>query len=266
MRSQAARTVAISALALGLLAGARRAPDAAPHMVDGCVTDGNAGLPGAVVRLVELGRSSTPMRPAPSASPPCPRVASPCVYLPGFARLHREIGVPLEAPLLLTLGPEPRFTAEVSVTAAPWTQRPMETAQQTDVVDTATARRESIASVGEALSGVPGVAFIPTGNALGTPVVHAPLPFAPGGQALFHGEVTPSFASNAQEWTGRARVEGAFSGFGWRVDALRRVGGDIRTPEGTLDNTDFAQTNASVMAGRSGTWGSDVRLAVCARF
>jgi outer membrane receptor protein involved in Fe transport len=87
-------------------------------------------------------------------------------------------------------------------------------------------------------------------------LVHEPLPFASDGQNVFHGEVAPNFSSNTGEWTGRVRLEGAFSRFGWRVDALRREGGDIRTPSGTLDNTDFAQTNGAVMAGGSGEWGT----------
>lgn len=318
MRIQVARAATIGALALAVLAGGRRAATAIPHTVEGRLTDGTGGLPGAVVRLVELGRvvhtdENGAFR---FTAVPAGRFTL-GVHLSGFGSLHRDIEVPLEAALRVKLDPEMRFAEEVSVTAAPWTQKPMETAQQTDVVDAAVSRRESVASIGEAVAGVPGVAFIPTGNALGTPVVrgvsehrvrvlsdgvalnhqqfswchspnvepafaerlelvrgpasvlygpeamggvinlvHAPLPFAPDGQRVFHGEVAPGFASNTREWTGRARVEGAFSGFGGRVDALRREGGDIRTPEGALDNTDFAQTNAAVMAGHSGAWGS----------
>jgi iron complex outermembrane receptor protein/hemoglobin/transferrin/lactoferrin receptor protein len=317
MRIQVTRAVTIGALALALLAG-HRAADATPHAVEGRLTDGVGGLPGAVVRLVELGRvvhtdETGAFR---FTAVPAGRFTL-GVHLAGVGSLHRDIEVPLAGPLQLKLEPELRFAEEVSVTAAPWTQRPMETAQQTDVVDAAVPRREGVASVGEALARVPGVAFIPTGNALGTPVlrgvsehrvrvlsdgvalnhqqfswrhsptiepafaerlelvhgpasalygpeamggvinlVHAPLPFASDGQSVFHGELAPGFATNTGEWTGRARVEGALSGFGWRVDALRREGGDIRTPEGTLDNTDFAQTNASAMAGHSGGWGT----------
>jgi iron complex outermembrane receptor protein/hemoglobin/transferrin/lactoferrin receptor protein len=318
MRIQVARAATIGALVLAVLAGGRGAATATHHTVEGRLTDGSVGLPGAVVRLVELGRvAHTDENGAfRFTAVPAGRFTL-GVHLPGFGSLHRDVEVPLEGPLQLRLDAGMRFAEEVSVTAAPWTQKPLETAQQTDVVDAAVSRRESVASVGEAVAGVPGVAFIPTGNALGTPVVrgvsehrvrvlndglavnhqqfswrhspnvepafaerlelvrgpasvlygpeamggvinlvHAPLPFAPGGQSVFHGEVAPGFASNTGEWTGRARIEGAFSGFGWRVDALRREGGDIRTPEGTLDNTDFAQTNASVMAGQSGAWGS----------
>jgi iron complex outermembrane receptor protein/hemoglobin/transferrin/lactoferrin receptor protein len=308
----------IGALVLAALAFGRGAATATPHTVEGHVTDGVGGLPGAMVRLVELGRvvQTDETGAFRFTAVPAGRFTL-GVHLPGVGSLHRDIGVPLEGPLRLKLDPELRFAEEVSVTAAPWTQKPLETAQRTDVVDADVSRREGVASVGEAVAGVPGVAFVPTGNALGTPVirgvsehrvrvlsdglavnhqqfswrhspnvepafaerlevvrgpasvlygpeamggvinlVHAPLPFAPGGQSVFHGEMAPGFSSNTGEWTGRARAEGALSGFGWRVDALRRVGDDIRTPEGTLDNTDFAQTNASVMAGHSGAWGS----------
>ncbi len=155
-----------------MLAGGRRAATATPHTVEGRLTDGTGGLPGAVVRLVELGRvvhtdETGAFR---FTGVPAGRFTL-GVHLPGFGSLHRDIEVPLEGPLQLKLDPGLRFAEEVSVTAAPWTQKPMETAQQTDVVDASASRRESVASIGEALAGVPGVAFIPTGNALGTPVV-----------------------------------------------------------------------------------------------
>lgn len=318
MRGRLAREGTTSAVSLALLAGGGGVATANPYDVEGRLTDGKGGLPGAVVRLVELGRAvETDDRGAfRFTAVPAGRFTL-GVHLPGFGSLHRDIEVPLGRPLELTLDPDLRFAEEVSVTGAPWTQKPMETAQQTDVLDAAVARRESIASVGEAVASVPGVAFIPTGNALGTPVVrgvsehrirvlndglavnhqqfswrhspnvepafaervelvrgpasvlygpeamggvislvHAPLPFAPDGQSIFHGEVAPSFASNTGEWTGRARLEGALSSFGWRVDALRREGGEIRTPSETLENTDFGQTNGAVMAGGSGAWGS----------
>jgi outer membrane receptor protein involved in Fe transport len=318
MRIQTARAATIGALALAVFAGGRRAATASPHTVEGRLTDDTGGLPGAVVCLAELGRvvRTDGTGAFHFTAVPAGRFTL-GVHLRGFGSLHRDIEVPLEGPLLLKLEPGLRFAEEMSVTAAPWAQKPLETAQQIDLIDAAASRRESVASIGEAVAGVSGVAFIPTGNALGTPVVrgvsehrirvlndglavnhqqfswrhspnvepafaerlelvrgpasvlygpeamggvinlvHAPLPFAPDGHSVFHGEVAPGFASNTGEWTGRARVEGALGGFGWRVDTLRREGGDIRTPEGTLDNTDFAQTNASVMAGHSGAWGS----------
>jgi outer membrane receptor protein involved in Fe transport len=317
MRSRA-RAATTSAVALALLAGGGGVVTADPHDVEGRLTDGNGGLPGAVVHLVELGRvvETDDLGAFRFTAVPAGRFTL-GVHVPGFGSLHRDIEVPLAAPLEVRLDPDLRFAEEVSVTGAPWSQKPMETAQQTDVVDAGAARRESVASLGEAVASVPGVAFIPTGNALGTPVVrgvsehrvrvlndgvavnhqqfswrhspsvepafaqrlevvrgpasvlygpeamggvinlvHEPLPFASDGKSVFHGEVAPNFSSNTGEWTGRVRLEGAISSFGWRVDALRREGGDIRTPSGTFDSTDFAQTNGAVMAGGSGAWGT----------
>lgn len=237
-----------------------------------------------------------------------------------FPGVHRTIDVPLDTSIEIKLDADLRFQDEVSVTAAPWTSRPLEAAQQVDLVPAEDARRENVASVGEALASVPGTAFIPTGNALGTPVirgisehrirvmndgialnhqqnswrhspnvepafadrlelvqgpssvlygpdamggvinvVHAPLPFAADGGRVLHGEIAPGFSSNAGEWTGRGRIEGALGGLGFRFDALRREGDDIKTPSKTLDNTDFAQTNAAVATGYGGSWGN-IRL------
>jgi outer membrane receptor protein involved in Fe transport len=234
-----------------------------------------------------------------------------------FGEASRVADVPLEAPIEMVLGTDLRFQEKVTVTAAPWASHPLEAAQQVDVVAGEGARRENVASVGEALAGVPGVAFIPTGNSLGTPVirglsehrirvmsdgvalnhqqnswrhspnvepafadrlelvqgpstvlygpdamggvinvVHAPLPFDADGHGVLHGEIAPSFSSNSGEWTGRGRIEGALGGLGFRIDALRREGRDITTPSGTLDNTDFTQTNAAVTAGYGASWGT----------
>jgi iron complex outermembrane receptor protein/hemoglobin/transferrin/lactoferrin receptor protein len=288
------------------------------HDLAGTVRDETGALPGAQVRLVELG-SATRTDERGSfrfTGIPAGRLTI-AVELPGFVPLRRVVAVPTGSDLVLQLEPDLRFADEVSVSAAPWALRPLETPQQTDQVDAAEVRRDRVASVGEALSKAPGVAFIPTGNALGTPVVrgvssnrvrvlndgialnhqqfswrhspnvepgfaervelvrgpssvlygpdamggvinliHGPLPHAVSGRRVFHGELSPGISTNADEWAGQGRLEGAFGGIGWRADVVHREAGDITTPRGALENTDFDQTNAAVMTGYSGTWGS----------
>jgi iron complex outermembrane receptor protein/hemoglobin/transferrin/lactoferrin receptor protein len=288
------------------------------HVVQGSVRDETGALPGADVRLVEfdLATRTDETGRFRFTGVPAGRVTL-GVHLQGFGSLHREIVVPLDSSLDLRLDPDLRFAEEVVVSAAPWALKPLETAQQTAQVSAAEVRRERVASIGEALSKAPGVAFIPTGNALGTPVIrasstnrirvlndgiplnyqqfswrhspnvepgfaerielvrgptsvlygpdamggvinliHGPLPLAADGGHVFHGELAPGFSTNADEWAGQAHLEGAFRRFGWRADLVLREAGDITTPRGPLANTDFAQTNATAMAGYSGAWGS----------
>jgi iron complex outermembrane receptor protein/hemoglobin/transferrin/lactoferrin receptor protein len=323
MTSRRGRVVAFTLCAAVIGVASATASQAQPqrrsgYLVAGVVVDNVGGLPGAEVRLVELGRLAVTDEQGRFRfmSVPAGRVTL-GVHLQGFGSLHRTIVVEGDSELRLTLDPDLRFAEEVVVSAAPWTLKPLETAQQTDQVPAVEVRQARVASVGEALSRVPGVAFIPTGNALGTPVIrgisehrirvlndglalnhqqfswrhapnvepgfaerielvrgpasvlygpdamggvvnliHRPLPHAPHGGRVFHGELSPGVSTNAREWSGQGRLEGAFGGFGWRADALRREGGDIRTPRGSLSNTDFDQTNATAMAGYGGAWGT----------
>lgn len=293
-------------------------PRSSGHAVAGTVADSTGVLPGAEVRLVELGRAThTDERGAfRFTAVPAGRVTI-GVHLQGFGSLHQAVMVPLTEDLALRLDPDLRFDQEVIVSAAPWALLPLETVQQTDQVAAEDVRRDRVASVGEALAKVPGVAFIPTGNSLGTPVIRgvsenrvrvlndgvalnhqqfswrhspnvepgfaerielvrgpasifygpdamggiinlvpAPLPFATNGQAVLHGEITPGYSGNADEWAAQARLEGARGGFGWRADVVQREAGDITTPQGSLDNTDFEQTNANLTAGYTGGRGT----------
>ncbi|MCU0255431.1 MAG: TonB-dependent receptor plug domain-containing protein [Vicinamibacterales bacterium] len=322
-------TAAVATLACLVAAAALAQPvatssGAIDHVIEGTVRDETGGLPGAEVRLVELGRVTWTDAHGRFrfVSVPAGRITL-GVHLQGFGSAHRSLSVPLDAALELRLDPDLRFAEEVSVTAAPWALKPLESAQQVAQVESVEVRRERVASVGEALARAPGVAFIPTGNALGTPVirgisenrvrvlndgvalnhqqfswrhspnvepgfaerielvrgpasvlygpdamggvinlVHAPLPSAAGGGPTLHGELSPGISTNASEWAGQGRLEGAFGGFGWRADAVHREGGDITTPQGTLDNTDFEQTNATVMAEARGPVKAGVVLPV----
>jgi hypothetical protein len=299
-------------------AGQQTEPVRSGYVVSGLVRDNVGALPGAEVRLVELNRKTwTDARGHfRLEAVPAGRVTI-AVRLPGFASLRFTVAVPLVSEPDLLMEADLRFREDVVVSAAPWVLTPLETAQQTDVVKAADVQRARVASIGEALARLPGVTYIPTGNALGTPVirglsehririlndgiglnhqqfswrhspnvepgfaerlelvrgpasvlygpdamggvinlVHAPLPHAAEGHRIVRGALTPGFSDNADEWSGQVRLEGAFGGFGWRGDLVRRESGDISTPKGPLDNTDSAQTNAMVMAGYGGAWGS----------
>jgi outer membrane receptor protein involved in Fe transport len=290
----------------------------AGHVVEGVVKDRTGVLPGAEVRLVELDRFIVTdahghfrFVDVPAGS------VTLTVHLEGFGSARCSVSVPIEAPLTVHLDPALRYAEEVVVSAAPWAVTQLESARQIDQVAAVDVRRERVASLGDALGKIAGVSFIPTGNALGTPVIrgisenrirvlhdgiplnhqqfswrhapnvepafaerielvrgpstvlhgpeamggiinviHAPLPFAADGGRVIHGEVTVGACSSTAEWAGQGRLEGAFGGFGWRADAIRRQGDDITTPRGPLSNTDFEQTNGSLLAAYSGRWGS----------
>jgi outer membrane receptor protein involved in Fe transport len=87
-------------------------------------------------------------------------------------------------------------------------------------------------------------------------VVHPALPTAPEGQATVHGDFGVGYFSNNDQGQGQFSLEGAWGGFGWRAGVVRRNTGDMETPAGTLDNTDYSQTNGTVSLGYSGDWGA----------
>ena len=87
-------------------------------------------------------------------------------------------------------------------------------------------------------------------------VIQAPLLVTQPGERVLRGEVAAGWGSNADEFTGRAEAEGAFSNVGWNVGLVRRDSGDFETPDGPLENTDFEQTNGNVTVGLSGSWGT----------
>lgn len=87
-------------------------------------------------------------------------------------------------------------------------------------------------------------------------VIQPALPVAGDGRASLQGEVAAGWGSNADERTGRAYLEGAVGSIGWNAGLIRRHAGDFETPEGTLDNTDFEQTNGNIAVGVTGEWGT----------
>jgi outer membrane receptor protein involved in Fe transport len=93
------------------------------------------------------------------------------VHLKGFASSHRTIAVPPADDLVIKINSDVRFEEEISVTAAPWAIEALETPLNVSLVGAEEIARENVASLGDALDGLPGVANIPTGEALGTPVI-----------------------------------------------------------------------------------------------
>lgn len=305
--------VSVSSIAL-----ATAPPEAdSGNSVTGQVVDpGGSPLPGAQVRLVELDRLVLSdsegrflLRRVPAGR------FTLGVHLAGFASHHGVIAVP-GGEITIELAPS-RFEDEVTVTASPFALSRLDVAQQVDSVAGQEIKRESTASLGQALATTPGVSNIPTGEGLGTPVIRGlsenrirvlnngvplnhqqfswrhspnveaslasgvevvrgpasvlygpdamggvinilqpPLLVSHGDETLVRGEVAVGWGSNADELTGRAEVEGAVGAVGWNLGVVRRDSGDIRTPDGTLDNTDFEQTNGNATIGISGAWGT----------
>ena len=87
-------------------------------------------------------------------------------------------------------------------------------------------------------------------------VVRPPLPSAPAGESVIHGDVGVAWHGNNDQLQGSVAVEGGYGGFGWRLGVVGRDTGDIDTPDGELANTDYEQTNFDAAVGLSGTWGS----------
>lgn len=87
-------------------------------------------------------------------------------------------------------------------------------------------------------------------------IVQGPLPSASNGESVLHGDVGLSYFDNNGQMQGDVVLEGASGGFGWRAGVVRRDTGDLETPDGSLPNTDFEQTNGVVSIGYSGSWGT----------
>jgi len=98
---------------------------------------------------------------------------------------------------------------------------------------------------------------------------HVPSPT--GNHASISGEVISSYATNNNERMGAFRLDGIKNGFGYTGTLVRRVAGDITTPNaptyvetgnstspkftGTLDHTNYEQLNGNVGLGYTGDFG-----------
>ena len=241
-------------------------------------------------------------------------------YLVGFHRKHSEtkhvwVTFPSEKALEIEL--EAKIPgAEVTVTATPWATHPMEAVQQTGSITQEEVLVRSGMSIGDAISELPGVRNVSTGDASGVPMIRgmvnervrvmdngvgvnyqafsrrhmptlepldadrfdvvrgpasvlfgsqaiggagnlvsAPLPSAADGTSLFSGKVSLGHGSGNESHVGRVMLDGSRGGFGWRVATTEREGGETRTPDGKIPNTDFRSGSWSVAGGFSGTWG-----------
>jgi len=87
-------------------------------------------------------------------------------------------------------------------------------------------------------------------------IIRPPLPSAANGKTTFNGDVGVGYYNNNDQGQAQAALEGAYGAFGWRVGVVRRDAGELTTPEGTLENTDYSQTNATASVGFTGEWGS----------
>jgi iron complex outermembrane recepter protein len=80
-------------------------------------------------------------------------------------------------------------------------------------------------------------------------VISDELPDAAGGPGFIRSGFMLSAASNNVEVGAGARVSGARGNMGWRVAAIGRGSGNLRTPAGELDNTGFGAFNGEAAAG-----------------
>ncbi len=168
------RTCLVTMCLIGGSGGPWQAPavPARGHVLEGHVEDAVGRLPGAAVRLVELGRETVTGADGAFSFAALPRGTFTLgVHLPGYASAHRSVSVPADGPVVVRLELDWRVQEEVTVTATPWATRPVETAPTTASVEAEDIRRAGDASLGDALDAIPGVANIPTGDALGTPVI-----------------------------------------------------------------------------------------------
>ncbi|PIE90493.1 MAG: hypothetical protein CR997_05995 [Acidobacteria bacterium] len=93
-----------------------------------------------------------------------------CLHASLYASIHTVIEVPLKQPLTIQLQYHTHFDEEITVTAAPWAIKPLDTPQTLSIIS-AEQLSASATSLGEGLAHVPGVDQIGTGDSLGTPVI-----------------------------------------------------------------------------------------------
>jgi outer membrane receptor protein involved in Fe transport len=90
---------------------------------------------------------------------------------PQYIGQRIALQVPVAADLEIEVHPPLLYHETVTVTAAPWSVDRADVAQSANVLDTSEVRVRSGLSVGEAISSLPGVRNISTGEAGGTPMI-----------------------------------------------------------------------------------------------
>jgi outer membrane receptor protein involved in Fe transport len=87
-------------------------------------------------------------------------------------------------------------------------------------------------------------------------VVARALPDATGRAPFVQGGVATVYDANLRGPEATVSLEGAAGGLGWRTSVTGRAMGDMRTPDGPLDNTQNRTANVLAAAGWRGAWGS----------
>jgi iron complex outermembrane recepter protein len=90
---------------------------------------------------------------------------------PDYLERRIILQIPAASDLEIEVQLTPRYHETVTVTAAPWVVDRVDVAQSTNVLDTAEVRVRSGLSVGDAISSLPGVRNISTGESAGTPMI-----------------------------------------------------------------------------------------------
>jgi iron complex outermembrane recepter protein len=87
-------------------------------------------------------------------------------------------------------------------------------------------------------------------------VVARALPDATGRPSFVQGGVATVYDSNLRGPEATVSLEGGAGGLGWRASVTGRAMGDMRTPDGPLENTQNRTGNVMLAAGWRGAWGS----------
>lgn len=164
-----------NALVLALLflsAGVANGADA--HMLKGRVVraDTKEAVSGAVVRLLEAGNKTA--TDAEGRFMLATISAGSHTFVISHAQFMEQrsvLQVPVAADLEIEMQPLLHFHETITVTAAPWAMDRADVAQSANVLDAEEVRARAGLSVGEAISSLPGVRNISTGEAGGAPMI-----------------------------------------------------------------------------------------------
>jgi iron complex outermembrane receptor protein len=134
--------------------------------------DSKEPVPGASVRLLEAGNRTVTDGEGWFALEPVNSGRHTLVIShPQYIEQRIIIQVPAAADLEIQMQPPLLYHETVTVTAAPWAVDRADVAQSANVLDTAEVRVRAGLSVGEAISSLPGVRSISTGEAGGAPMI-----------------------------------------------------------------------------------------------